>query len=913
MPAKQRQTWAYVGMILLAVFAAWLAGPAMLALEGPIYGLVTGMIVAGGGYLLNKELAPQSPKTRANTSRAYSWNPQTMQQTGVPIPKLYGRNRVHGNVIGCYTEEENTIFYLAPWLVAWYVAHDLPVPEDEGAIAISEQTLNLLIDLGEGPISGLVADSIQINGQPIGSFEDVTYEFRYGRLEQTACSKFATLPLEYPIRTPILNSEGPVTYTTPDSDFDDLEVVFECPAGLWDRHQDGGTDAYSVGVKIEISKHDENDWTVLFNSGICGAVFHPVRRTFRVSTTYWTGSPVTVERGTRYDIRATKTTGDYAVGEESTRHGAALSLYAVREIINVGFTYPGRALLQISALATEKLSGSLDVSIEVDGSVVNTYDAETETWSLAQSSNPAWVIFDMLTMPVISGDGGAAPYAIAEYRGPVAAADIDLATFATLAAYADALVPDGAGGTETRLAFDGFFEVDETVGDVVQTVCAVSRCGLQWKGNQPFLYIETSRSPVGVLSDGNCIAGSIHETLIPTTERAAEIEIHYRDENADYARTPLLVRNPAIPGTHKATLQLNGVTTQSRAVRLMNYELKRNQYIDRSERARQGIDALLWELGDVVYAQRPGRSWGGRLQAVHGRRVRIDRDVRRSAHDRLIVMTYDGGTSAYVIESHAVKTVDYRQIQIDGDWTVTPSRDDVYLFGPDSISGDQYEITGLNRGSNVEFGVTLMKYDGRLYTADDTAPTVIVDIASAPAQARRTSLISPPTMEDVRRQSPAAIALTPASSMVPVVEGVAFSGDGVDTVTWTGGSAWYQGVMYPIAANATGTTERYIYFDSDADDPTALQSSDVYPTTANQWVLAENNAGVVKYIYGVGTVDAATTALLRDGTRTLTAPWWTGHQEIHASRLILGSSSSSSSSSSSLSSSSSSSSSSAGA
>lgn len=733
---SSRNLWGTIAMAALAIFAPLAIGLIASGVTG--LALTLGVVV-GGGMLLSRELAASQPDNR-EPSQAYSWNQQTLQRPGGTLPKSYGRTRGHGNVIGCYTEEINT-----------------PYSPANTSIIKSEQRLNLLLDFGEGPVEGEVADSVLINGQAASSWPAVTTEFKRGLVEQTACTAFADeLPVEIPIGIPVNHDDGPQVYSTPDAHFDDLEIVVECPKGLFYRNNDGGTEAYAVALQIEIAVKDSGAYATLVAETVYGYSFSPIRKTYRASNTYTGGSPVAVTRGLQYDVRVTKTSGDYDEGDYATRVATSLNLYAIREIITVGFTYPGRVLLAVSAIATEQLSGTLDLSVEFDGAIVNT--DMTGGTTLAFSDNNAHVLADVLTMPVITGDGDEVygePYAIAEYRGPCTAGDPIWSTFAALAAYADALVDDGAGGTEKRLTFNGSFDTASTVGDAVTDVCAVSRCHLLWRGNRPYVQIDTARNPVMVLSDGNCRRNG-RETLIPSAERASEVEIQFRDRNNDYQRTPLLVRNTQMAGSHKVVLQVNGVTKQSRAVRLMWFELKRNQYVNRQLRRAMQFDGFVLEPGDVVYAQRPGR-YGGRLQAVTDRRVRLDREVKRTKADRIIVQTYDSGSGTWAIESHAVRWISGRLLEIKDDWeNVTPRPDDVYLFGPDGISADLFEVQSIRRSGDLEFTLDLLTYDSRLFDADDNLPVLVADVGLTAPQRGGTPISAPATLAQVQQINPGA-------------------------------------------------------------------------------------------------------------------------------------------------------------
>jgi len=106
-----------------------------------------------------------------------------------------------------------------------------------------------------------------------------------------------------------------------------------------------------------------------------------------------------VATGFQYDIKITKVTAD----REDTRYGDLIQLGKVNEIQNDNFTYPRHTLASIRALATDQLSGSFRFSMMVDAAIINTYNGTS--WELQYSNNPAWVCYDVLTQPVLSGSG----------------------------------------------------------------------------------------------------------------------------------------------------------------------------------------------------------------------------------------------------------------------------------------------------------------------------------------------------------------------------------------------------------------------------------------------------------------------------------------------------------------------------
>jgi predicted phage tail protein len=226
--------------IVLMIAAIYFLGPnsafitQTLGLSGAGAFAAGTALVVGTGILINTLTpAPQAKSPNMedwDSSQTYGWNPQTTQKQGITVPKFYGENKLYGNVIAVHTEIDD--------------ADD------------TKQTLKMLVSLGEGPVNGIVADSIKINDQQISNFSDVTTEERKGTLNQSAISFFGETKPEYRPNRVITNTDGAEIYTTPDADYDDLEIELVFNRGLYYANNQGGISEHSIGVKVEISIHD---------------------------------------------------------------------------------------------------------------------------------------------------------------------------------------------------------------------------------------------------------------------------------------------------------------------------------------------------------------------------------------------------------------------------------------------------------------------------------------------------------------------------------------------------------------------------------------------------------------------------------------------------------------------------------
>jgi len=117
---------------------------------------------------------------------------------------------------------------------------------------------------------------------------------------------------------------------------------------------------------------------------------------------------------------------------------------------------------------------------------------------------------------------------------------------------------------------------------------------------------------------------------------------------------------------------------------------------------------------------------------------------------------------------------------------------------------------------------------------------------------------------------------TAITADIPITNGIVFTQDGTK-VTWSTGNLRYKGVDYTIAVEATGDTNRYIYWDLNSAN-TTFKTTDTLATAigAGKWVMCYNASGVPwvadahKIIHG-GLVQADTITADKISVTTLAA------------------------------------------
>lgn len=580
--------------IMIAVVVA--IGPEGVGLLGAGAGAgaaVAGLAIIAGTGMLLQALTP-SPGAKGfapddwENSQVYSWSPQSTQKQGIVRPKFYGKNKLYGNAIAVHTEIDDN---------------------DD-----TKQTLKLLLGLGDGPVKGIVDGSIKINGQNVENYTDIITEERFGTLDQTPISFFTEVKPEFRPNRLVTNSGGAIIWTTPDADFTNLEIELLWDRGLYFANNQGGLSDHTIGIKIEISEADAASWNILAEESITDATTSLKRKNYIASETYTGGSPVTINEGTAYDIRITKTSSD----QSSTRYGDSLRLGSVREVLQDQFEYPKLSLLGIEALATDQLSGSVNVSCIQESAIVNVFNGST--WTLEYSTNPAWVLFDIFTQPVISGDGeSGTPYTIERYDG-TDPSNMDIDVFFELAVFcSQADIPDGQGGTEERITFNGGFDIGTSVWEAALKVCEIARCIPIWKGSDLTLAIDKADTPVQMFNVANIDQDSFKEMFMPQSELISEIEVQYRDEEQDFKRVPFVILNENVPNaTRRIVLELFGVTKQSEAWRAGKHRLNQNEFLKSVISFKADIDSINSTIGNVILVQHDVPDWGKGGRIISG-------------------------------------------------------------------------------------------------------------------------------------------------------------------------------------------------------------------------------------------------------------------------------------------------------
>ena len=832
--------FAFIAILLVAPYLAGALLPGV-ATTSALYMAVNATIMVVGGVLVSSLLAPTAPKTPSmdalSSSQTYGWNPATKQQQGTCKPRFYGKNKVYGNVVTAYTSTDEA--------------------------DATKQTMNIALALGHGPIKGITqADGINyditINDQPAQYYDDIVMDVKLGTNLQTVLSPggidIIPTPEYRPNRKVVYGT--PYIYSVPDTDYSSLEIELAFPRGVYNATT-GPPASHTVDYQVDI-RESSGAWVTLVADSFSDSRVQGLLISFLNTETYTGGAAVPITRGTKYEIRVQKTTTDKGV-----TYGDELRLHAVREILGTGFTSPLTALLGVRALATSQLAGALQVTCILEGSVVDVYDGTV--WSVEYSENPAWVLWDVLTDPIITGES-AGNYVVNSYRGmdPLlsdATPRLDLESFYLLAAFCDTLVDDGAGGTEKRITFNGGFDVEFTRWEAALKVAEVARCALIWNGSTISVVVDKSEVPSALFTVANIHKDSFKETYLSTTDRASEVEVSYRDQYQDYERVPFTVYdadagNPA----NKVTLELMGTTKRSEAWRAAKYRLLQNKLLIRTIQWDADIDAISTAIGRVVWFQHDVPQWGigGRVVASDASTITMDKDATIPGGEtwKVLVRTYDPITEAEVYSERTILSIVDRVVTVDTVFTVLPTANDIYTVGLSTLYALKVRITKISRKSDLTATIHAIEYNEDVYSAEGDVEIPDINYTAPDSQGRH--VIDRPTRRELNTRFASIVNTIPKGVTfdVPMPYNILIT-DASPTATevaWTADNGTlpitvvYRGTSYTITPSHSA--KKYIYWK--LASPTAFYSTDSEATAlaAGNWIMVFNEAGVATLVFG---------------------------------------------------------------
>ncbi|HGW2951151.1 TPA: phage tail protein, partial [Enterobacter asburiae] len=427
------------------------------------------------------------------------------------------------------------------------------------------------------------------------------------------------------------------------------------------------------------------------------------------------------QAGSTWTIRLRKITSD----ANSAKIGDTMTLQSFTEVIDAKLRYPNTALLYIE-FDSSQFNGSIpQISCEPRGRVIrvpDTYDPETRTYSStwtgafkwAWTDNPAWIFYDL----VVSDRFGLG------HR--LTAANIDKWTLYQVAQYCDQMVPDGKGGngTEPRYTCNVYIQDRNDAYTVLRDFAAIFRGMTYWGGDQIVALADMPRDVDYSYTRANVVGGRFTYSSSTTKSRYTTALVSWSDPGNAYADAMEPVFEQALVaryGFNQLEMTAIGCTRQSEANRKGRWGILTNNK-DRVVSFDVGLDGNIPQPGYIIAVADEllsGKVMGGRISAVNGRVIKLDRVADAAAGDRLILNLPSG-----VSQSRTIQAVNGESVTVTTAYSETPQVEAVWVVESDELYAQQYRVVSVSEKDDGTFSITGAWHDPDKYARIDTGSII---------------------------------------------------------------------------------------------------------------------------------------------------------------------------------------------
>lgn len=585
-------------------------------------------------------------------------------------------------------------------------------PDDLQSVAKAK----ILVALGEGEFAGqLTSKDIYLDGTALenadGSqnFSGVTWEFRAGTQAQKYIQGIPGTENEINVGTEV-SSATAWTRTFTNTQLSAVRLRLKWPS-LFKQEDDGDLVGYSVNYAIDLQT-DGGTWQTVLNTSVTGKTTSGYGRSHRIDLP---------QAGSTWTIRLRKITSD----ANSSKIGDTMMLQSFTEVIDAKLRYPNTALLYIE-FDSSQFNGSIpQISCEPRGRVIrvpDTYDPETRTYSgtwagtfkWAWTDNPAWIFYDL----VVSDRFG--------LGDRLTTANIDKWTLYQVAQYCDQMVPDGKGGsgTEPRYTCNVYIQERNDAYTVLRDFAAIFRGMTYWGDDQIVALADMPRDVDFTYTHANVIDGRFTYSSSTTKNRYTNALVSWSDPDNAYSDAMEPVFEQVLVaryGFNQLEITAIGCTRQSEANRKGRWGILTNNK-DRVVTFNVGEDGNIPQPGYVIaVADRnlSGRDLGGRISAVNGRVLTLDRAPDASAADRMIVNLPSG-----VSQSRTIQSITGNKVTVTTAYSETPVAETVWVIESDELYAQQYRVITVTDNNDGTFTIVGANHDPDKFDRIDTGAII---------------------------------------------------------------------------------------------------------------------------------------------------------------------------------------------
>lgn len=567
-----------------------------------------------------------------------------------------------------------------------------------------------------GPVNG--RHSVKLDGTPLvaedgtENYPEVKWQFRNGELNQTRLDGIAESSNEIDVNQTLL-STTPYLHSINNPVLDAVRIRFGWPQ-LQSQDQSGNINGVRIDYAIDVQT-DNGPFVEVLTSFVDRKNVTKYERSHRIN----------LPAGSRWTIRARRITPE----TNSSLVQDSMVVEAIAEVVDSDQEFPLTSVGCIEYDAQQFGGDIAKIAVLMRGKIVRVptnYNPETRTYATggtgtsngvwdgtfkeAYTNNPAWIFYDLVLDPY---------YGLGER---IDATMIDRWNLYRIGQYCDQMVPDGAGGLEPRYTMNIYLQKQADAYAVLQDLAQAFHGMTTWDGSQITVNADMPGDPVytynpsqilnnGEIKYAGTRARDRHNQAMVTWDNPAQ---GYDTDKEPVFDDEALAESGSV---NELSVDAYGCTSRGQAQRAGQWALITEQSQIRGGSFRVGLDGQIPKPGQIIALADPmlaGRANGGRISAVAGRVVTLDRDAELPAGGKLRVNLPSGKSEARVITS-----ISGRDVTVAAVYSEVPETECGWIIEHDDLKTMQFLVRNITRPEWHQFQLDCIQHEPSKFDAID--------------------------------------------------------------------------------------------------------------------------------------------------------------------------------------------------
>ncbi|RRI09745.1 DUF1983 domain-containing protein [Pseudomonas aeruginosa] len=595
----------------------------------------------------------------------------------------------------------------------------------------SVATAKILLAVGEGEFAGVPSErDIYLDNTPLMdpsgnlNFPNVKWEWRAGSVDQDYIPGIPAVENETSVNVE-LRSDTPWVRSLSNTQLSAVRLRFAWPA-LQQQDTNGNIGGYRIEYAVDLAT-DGGAYQEVLREAVDGKTTTRYERSRRIDLPAATNG---------WQLRVRRLTPN----QNNNRIADTMLIAGYTEVIDAKLRYPNTALLYVE-FSAEQFSNIPAVTVDCRGrkvQVPSNYDPETRaylgiwdgTMKQAWTDNPVWHTYDIVT-----NDRFGVGKRIKAWM-------VDRWEMYRISQYCDQLVPDGKGGQEPRHTCNLNLQSRAGAWELLRDLTAIYRGMAYWAQGQLKIQADIPRATDVdfAYTRANVIDGRFSYGSASERTRYSRALVSYDNPANNYDTDVAVATDKRLQrryGDNPVEVAAIGCTRESEAQRRGKWAILTNSQ-DRTVTFRTGMDGAIplpgWVI-PVADALLAGREIGGRISAVAGRVITLDRDTQAKAGDRLFLNLPSGKA-----EARSVQSVAGRAVTVTTAYSETPLPELVWTLDADDLAVPLYRVMKVSQPERGVFEITALQYEPGKFSAIDTG----AKLESRPISVIPITTVAPP-------------------------------------------------------------------------------------------------------------------------------------------------------------------------